>query len=131
MTVALTDVLDRLGAIDDETAPGDEEFRRLSLPRVPVVEPWSGMSPPRSGWTPVGALAGADLDALATAGIAEVAADPTTRESVWRRMIPDTSVPAGAALALHRLGFTAPEIALHTNGRWARLSTPAGYVLTR
>lgn len=107
---------------------------RLSVPTAPIVEAWSGLSAPRSGWTPVGLLAGTDVEQVATEGIAEVAAaggDPRVRDAVWRRPIPGTSVPAGAALALHGLGFSAPEIALHTNGRWARLTTPAGYVLTR
>ncbi|GAB49681.1 hypothetical protein [Mobilicoccus pelagius] len=158
LTVGLDDLLLRLtsvqGAVDDaqsqgfsspgseagaqgDAAPADPGSRgsvRLSVPVAPVVEAWSGMSAPRSGWAPVGLLPGADVEQLATEGIAEVAAaggDPRVRDAVWRRPIPGTSVPAGAAFALHGLGFTAPEIPLHTNGRWARLSTPAGYVLSR
>lgn len=120
---------------DATTTPDTSEGpTRLTVPGVVVVEPWSGMSAPRGGWEPLGVLPGAELVAVARAGIAEVAAADgaaRVRDAVWRRSIPGTSLPAGAALAIHGLGFAAPEVPLHIHGRWARLTTPAGYVLTR
>ena len=127
--VGIDAVLDRLARL----TTGEPGPRRLAVPPVPMVEAWAGQSAPRSGWEPVGALTGEQIDAIATDGIAEVTAGRAValREQVWSRPIPGTSVPAAAALAVHTLGFTAPEVGVYAQGRWHRLSTPAGHVLTR
>lgn len=130
---AVHDRLARLRAAAEAEPSRENVPQRLALPPVPVVVPWTGVAPPRAGWEPIGVLPGAVVERTAEDGIAEIAAARTeqVRESVWGRTIPGTSVPAGSALAVHALGFTAPEIAVFACGRWHRLSTPAGHVLAR
>lgn len=131
------DVLVGIDAVEDRLArlraEGGAGPRRLAIPPVPAVEQWAAVAPPRGGWEPVSSIDGATVTRVATDGIAEVAADPTdaVRDRVWRAVIPGTRLPASAALAAHALGFVAPEMTLFTQGRWQRLSSPAGHVLTR
>lgn len=123
---AMQDRLARLRSTEN-TGP-----QRIVLPPVPVVVPWAGMSPPRSGWERVNTLTRETVDRVAREGIAEVSASGAGNgHDLWRKPIPDTDVPAAAALAVHALGFTAGTVAVFGHGRWRRLSTSAGHVLSR
>jgi hypothetical protein len=67
----------------------------------------------------------------ADAGGSAVAA---LRRQVWGRLTTTTPpVPAGGAFAAYALGFVAPDapVTVWAQGRWTRLSTPAGHVLIR
>lgn len=137
-TVSLGSVLDRLARIPE----GDVVF---PVPTVTVTENWAGVLPPRSGWTPAGAVACSVLDQAAKDGIGEVARTlpdragaplvSSVRAAVWGRPLHGVpgSVPAGAAFGAFSLGFLEPgaEATVHVNGRWSRLSTGRGHVLVR
>lgn len=127
--VGIEPVLDRLARLGGEHSGP----RRLVMPPVPMVETWAGLAPPRSGWEPVGDVNGDDVRRTAEEGVAEVTASTTVdvRDEVWSRPFVGTPLPAAAALAAHALGFVAADMRLFRNGRWHRLSGPAGHVLTR
>lgn len=138
-TVALAAVSDRLARRD--TTPGTAV---LEVPPVTVRAAWAAVAPPRSGWERVGSLAADVVNEAAREGIEAVAqgtpeqagghAVTALRQRVWQR---DTSTvppfPAGGAFAAYVLGFTpaGTEVTVFTQGRWTRLSTPAGHVLVR
>ena len=145
-TVALAALGDRLAAVPD---PG------WSGAGVPLAVPptsatgasWAGVSPPRSGWDPVGLVEPQLLRDVAAAGIAQVAdgtpdaagaqAVARLRALVWGAQIPGMpGVPAGVAFAVEALGFLgqgpdAEPAALLRSGPWVRLTTAAGHVLGR
>lgn len=154
------DVVVPLGAVSDRVArPGERAV--LPVPPMTVSATWAAVSPPRSGWQPVGSVGAEALQRTAAEGIAEVAdgtpdgagaaAVAALRERVWGRLVSagdgaaDGGVgegvdgqagpeyPAALAFAAYALGFLAPgaESTLATNGRWTRLTTHAGHVLTR
>ena len=116
----------------------------LSVPPTTVRVPWSGLTPPRDGWEPVGQLDGAIVDSIAREGISQVAegtpegagghAVDALRRRVWARMSETVPpIPAGLAFGAHVLGFTVPgqPAAVAARGRWTRLSTSRGHVLVR
>jgi len=138
VTVSLGSVLDRLARMGDS----DVEF---VLPTVTVTENWTGVLPPRSGWTPAGTVESDLLDRAAREGVAEVARSlparagaplvSSARAAVWGRSLAGVpgDVPAGAAFGAMSLGFLAPgtDATLHRNNRWSRISAPRGHVLVR
>lgn len=116
----------------------------LSIPPTTVRAPWSGLTPPRDGWEPVGQLDGEVVDQIARQGISDVAvgtpeaagghAVDALRRRVWGAM--SETVPpiaAGLAFGAHVLGFTIPgePASITAHGRWTRLSTARGHVLVR
>ena len=115
----------------------------LSIPPTTVRAGWAAMAPPRSGWEVVGDLSVADLQTVATQGIAEIAlgapegsgaqAVAALRQRVWARDSQTTPpIPSGAAFAAYALGFLTQESArVFAHGRWTRLSTATGHVLVR
>jgi len=115
----------------------------LSIPPTTVRAGWAAMAPPRSGWEVVGDLSVADLETVATQGIAEIAqgapegsgahAVAALRQRVWARDSQTTPpIPSGAAFAAYALGFLTQESArVFAHGRWTRLSTATGHVLVR
>lgn len=140
------DVVVPLAAVSDRVArPGERAV--LPVPPMTVSAAWAGVSPPRSGWQPIGVIGSEALQRSASDGIAEVAdgtpahagapAIASLREQVWRRPIAgtpdDVPVPAALAFAAYALGFLTPgaEATIATSGRWTRLTTPAGHALTR
>lgn len=132
-----------IGAVTDRLARGGTEVPDPPMTTHPT---WRALSPPRSGWEPVGTIADHDLHAAALDGIAEVAhgapdgsgsaAVADLRGRVWGRST-DTvpPVPAGTAFGLHVLGFLRPEedaaAAVHTVGPWTRVATDRGFVIAR
>lgn len=118
----------------------------LGMPAPVYAVTWAGVVPPRGGWAPIGEVRTSVLTEVATAGIAEVAqAIPTNagdpivrgvRDKVWGAAIPDApSLPAGAALAAHTLGFLPPAGeetgTIFEVGPWTRLSLRRGDVLVK
>jgi hypothetical protein len=155
---ALTDRLARLVGPADAgpgTAPGDPSASDpVELPLPPMAAAagpsswagvsWAGVAPPRSGWQPAGTVPDSALALAARAGVAEVAAGAPAgagaaavgrlRALVWGRDLPGFGgLPAGAAFAADALGFVVPgePAALYRSGRWCRLTTARGHVLSR
>ena len=135
-TVSIASVTDRLAR--------DEGASVLSVPPTTVRAPWSGLTPPRDGWEPVGELNGEVVDSIARQGISQVAegtpgvagghAVDALRRRTWGAMS-DTVPPiaAGLAFGAHVLGFTVTgePATISAHGRWTRLSTARGHVLVR
>ncbi|MCH8571214.1 hypothetical protein LSI54_07565 [Nesterenkonia sp. AY15] len=164
-TVALAeasraDVTTELSSISERIARMNPAETELSLPPSRLSVPWAAVTPPRSGWEPLGSLPDDHLRAQAQSGIAQITeAVPTTagaavveqvREQVWGRdletenassaedaqQLHEAAIPAGAAFGAHALNFLAAEgasgsTAVHRRGRWVRLSSQGGYILCR
>lgn len=138
---AEVDVTVSLASVSDRLARGASST--LSIPPTTVRVGWGAMAPPRSGWEPVGEVSVEDLRTVATQGIAEIAlgapegsgakAVADLRQRVWARESQTTPpIPSGAAFAAYALGFLTHESArVFAHGRWTRLSTATGHVLTR
>lgn len=110
-TVALAeastaDVTAELSSISERIARMNPAETELSLPPSRLSVPWAAVTPPRSGWEPLGTLRDDHLRAQAQSGIAQITeAVPTTagaavveqvREGVWGR---DLETDAGAPAA--------------------------------
>lgn len=135
-TVALSALADRFARQPRGVA--------LQVPAATTSPAWAAVSPPRTGWEPVGHLPAAELERAARDGITEIASATTPsagaaavaalRQRVWGRLTATTPpVLAGAAFAAYVLGFieTGQECRVLANGRWTRLSTARGHVLSR
>ena len=124
----------------------DEAPARVALPLSAPSVTWAAISPPRGGWSALAGPSTAALDAVARAGIDEVAtAIPTgtgeaivhkVRSQVWGRPLEGFDyIPAGAGFAAVSLGFlgdAAEEpVKVFETGPWTRLSTPRGHVLVK
>ena len=124
----------------------------VSLPMEVHTVTWAAISPPRSGWTAFGGLDSDVLEAVAKAGIDEVAGvvpDPADgqpspqageqivrriRAEVWGRPIDGFDhIPAGGAFAALSLGFLGQDrqVAVYESGPWTRLTTRNGHVLIK
>lgn len=116
----------------------------VSLPMEVNTVTWAAISPPRGGWSPLPSTEWNVLDAVARAGIDEVAAaipDGTgeqivhrVRTEIWGRAIDGLDyVPAGAAFAALSLGFLAEgdAVSIYESGPWTRLTTKRGHVLVK
>ena len=141
VVVELRAVADRLARMKSHAGTSVE------IPPVTVRTSWAAVTPPRSGWAPLGTVGVAELEKAAVSGIAEVAQGAPTgsgaaaveslQQRVWARPIPGApaqvdGLPAGAALGVHALGFgVGEEAAVFATARWHRVSTPAGHVLVR
>ena len=136
---AALDTAVALVALRDRIAHGITDT--IPVPPQEVPAPWLAISPPRSGWEPAATVTVERLREAARMGVLEVAdgtpdgagaaAVAALRQRVWSRPV-DEVVPAGAAFAADALGFLVGEAAqVHRVGPWTRLSTPAGYVITR
>ncbi|QBF45482.1 hypothetical protein [Janibacter limosus] len=132
-----------IASITDRLARGGTDIEQPPVTSQPT---WRALSPPRSGWEPVGRVAETDLTEVARAGIAEItqgapdgsgsAAVADLRSRVWGRMTQTVPpVPAGTAFGLHALGFLRPapsaQATVHTIGPWTRVATEGGFVLAR
>lgn len=134
------------------SAIGDRMARRAStgdigtllpVPPMRVSEPWTALTPARSGWEQVGAVPADELLEVARDGIAEISEGAPTgsgalavtalRERVWGRSITDGGLRAGVGLAAYGLGFARPgsTVDIFRAGPWTRATTPVGHILTR
>ena len=117
---------------------------RVSIPMQVNSVTWAAISPPRGGWTTLAAPSAEVLDAVARAGINEVAtAIPTgtgeaivhkVRSQVWGKPVVGFDyVPAGAAFAALSLGFLNPgdTVTVFETGPWTRMTTRGGHVLIK
>lgn len=116
----------------------------MTLPMEVNTVTWSAISPPRGGWYSLPATDWRVLDAVARAGIAEVAtAIPAgtgeqivhrVRSEIWGRPIDGLDfVPRGAAFAALSLGFLGEgdTVSIFETGPWTRLTTRRGHVLVK
>lgn len=140
VTVTLAALADRFARLQRSTGA-----RRLPLPpSQPAGVSWAGLSPPRSGWVPVGRVESEEMADAARRGTEEITAGAPSgsgaaavaglRARVWGRALsqhPD--VPAGAAFVLDAFGFlvASEPVQVHAHGLWRRLTSTRGYVLTR
>jgi hypothetical protein len=104
-------------AIADRTARmRSEDDTLLRPPPVEVHEVWTGIAPPRGGWSPVAVVSESAVREVARAGIAEIAAGAPTgsgelavhelRGRVWGRPADALGgMTAGLAFALDGFGF--------------------------
>jgi hypothetical protein len=118
----------------------------VSLPLEVNSVSWAAISPPRGGWLALDPAPSEVLDAVARAGIDEVAAAIPTgtgeqivhrvRSEIWGRPITGfDNIPGGAAFAALSLGFLGdgdPDlVAVYESGPWTRLTTKRGHVLVK
>jgi hypothetical protein len=130
--------------VDAAALTADAAPDAVLLPDVSVSAPWAGVSPPRGGWTRVGAVAASIVAMRAQAGIAAVAQSlpespgedvvRSVRGAVWGATEPELAgLPAGVAFAAVALGFIGgdEEATMSTSGAWTRVTFARGHVLTR
>jgi len=141
LVVPVRGVLDRLATPDSSSGAALD----LVLPDQRVATVWAGISPPRSGWLPVGDVSAATLIDTARRGVQEVAAAVPTaagdhivhsvRQAVWTRPVDDRDdLPSGAAFAADAFGFIPDgdeRVPLFASGSWVRLSPRRGHILAR
>lgn len=138
--VPLSAVTDRLARMRDTGEAA------LPIPPMTRQTSWAAISPPRSGWAPLGEVPVERLAQVAQDGIAEIAqgapegsgaaAVESLRRRVWGRALPAPGgadgLPAGVGFGAYALGFLVGGVAqVFGAGRWFRVSTPAGHVLVR
>jgi hypothetical protein len=122
----------------------DDSACELQLPQTALAPSWAGVSPPRAGWEPSGAVAASLLAARAQWGIAAVAealpqnpgedAVRSVRAAVWGVADDELGgLPLGVAFAAFTLGFIVgeEEAAVRTSGSWTRVSLRRGHVIVR
>ena len=141
--VPVRSLLERLKRLES-TARDLTQPVQVTVPLEVNTVTWAGISPPKGGWEPHGQTPAAVLEAVARAGIDEVAtAIPEgtgeliveqVRSEVWGRQVDGLEfVPTGAGFAAYSLGFLAGDepVQLYESGLWTRLSTSRGHVLVR
>ena len=145
--VPLRGMLDRLA----RTPVDGDAALTIPLPPERLHEAWTGRRPPIRGWSRTLELDAEALRRCAEAGIEEVASATggplgqlraeQVRTAVWTRILPDEAVaaglgevpPAGAAFALHALGFLAGDepLAVSIAPGWWRIASRSGHVLVQ
>ncbi len=137
--VPLSNLRDRFARQENATS--------LPLPPNSVLVSWTGIAPPKSGWSQVDSISGDVLRDAAVSGIAEVSdgtpanagshAVKALRSRVWSKPMTaeaGTTLPAGVAFAADGLKFVPEAQELHpvmAAPGWLRLVTPGGHLLTR
>lgn len=132
------------GLLASAAAQDPSEPITVSLPMEVNTVTWAAISPPRGGWSTLPPMDWSVLDAVARAGIDEVATaipDGTgeqivhrVRTEIWGRPIDGVDyVPAGAAFAALSLGFLGEgdAVSIYESGPWTRLTTKRGHVLVK
>jgi hypothetical protein len=125
---------------------GPAEPAMVALPLEVNSVSWAAISPPRGGWYALETIDPGTLEAVARAGIEEVAsAIPAgtgeqivhrVRSEIWGRPITGFDhVPGGAAFAALSLGFLGDDrgdaVQIYESGPWTRLSSRRGHVLVK
>lgn len=150
-TVPLSGLSDRFARRSAEGQAGTE----IPVPPTTLSPQWAALTPPRSGWEPVGrvpaqslvdaARQGIDAVAQGTPAGAGSAAVAALRQRVWGADLPGApaGIPGGVAFAAFSLGFARPgeeaagqeaagqEAVVLRHAAWTRLSLPGGHVLAR
>ncbi|MBX3100221.1 MAG: hypothetical protein KF761_11660 [Salinibacterium sp.] len=142
VVVPVRSLLMRVEGLLEAPAVGDPIAVRLPL-EVNSVS-WAAISPPRGGWHALDTVDAAVLDAVARAGIEEVAAAipmgtgeqivHRVRSEIWGRPLTGFDhIPGGAAFAAVSLGFLgeSDSVAVYESGPWTRLTTKRGHVLVK
>lgn len=139
------DVTAELNSVSERLARMNPAETELPLPVSRLNAPWAAVTPPRSGWEPLGTISDDTLRAEAEKGIREISeAVPETagaavveqvRERVWGRVL-EGGLPAGAAFGSYALNFLGAQgsgamTGVHRVGRWMRLSSQGGFILVR
>lgn len=139
------DVTAELNSVSERLARMNPAETELSLPVSRLNAPWAAVTPPRSGWEPLGTISDDTLRSSAEEGIRKISeAVPDTagaavveqvRERVWGRTL-EGGLPAGAAFGSFALNFlgaaeTGAMTTVHRVGRWMRLSSQGGFTLVR
>ena len=135
-----------IGAVLDRLAKLLADSPRKYVLELPesLKAPWAGISPPRTGWEPMGTVPEPELTQMAKEGIAEVAdtlpeavGGPIAariRGEIWgRQMKFGSRVPTGAAFVAAGLGFLTENetVELYQAQGWVRLSSEHGHVLAK
>ena len=143
--VPIRSLLERVNRLDAEMTQAAAPVT-MTVPMGVNTVTWAAISPPKGGWLPRSSTTTGILNAVARAGIAEVAdAVPTgtgaqlvqkVRAEVWGRDIDGLEdVAAGGAFAALSLGFLsdneADEVRIYDSGPWTRLTSPRGHVLIK
>jgi hypothetical protein len=143
--VPIRSLLERVKRLDAEMTVAAAPVT-MTVPMGVNTVTWAAISPPKGGWIPRAATTIGVLDAVAKAGIAEVAeAVPTgtgaqlvqkVRAEVGGRDIDGLEdVAAGGAFAALSLGFLgenqADEVRIFESGPWTRLTSARGHVLIK
>lgn len=142
---AVCDALVDLSAVGDRLARmADGGDTVLSLPPMTRTAAWAALTAPQTGWEVVGDAGPAELAALASELLGQVAAlrdsgaseaeIAATDKAQWGKSLGEGQQQFRAALVLgaHALGFLVGEHArILRHGSWQRLSTAAGSVITR
>lgn len=131
------------GQLEAATAAVGEPVT-VNLPLEVNSASWAAISPPRGGWHALEGTTSDVLDAVARAGIDEVAAAIPTgtgeqivhrvRSEIWGRPLTSAdNIPGGAAFAALSLGFLGEgdPVAVYESGPWTRLTTRRGHVLVK
>lgn len=136
-----------LGALTDRLARAAEGETALPLPPAEARAAWAGITPPLSGWEPLGEYDDDALRSEAETGMRAVtealppqAGRPvldTVRSRIWSAPVQSGTdgleMPLGAAFAAHSLGFLRPgaQSRVFGQGRWLRLTSTGGHTLIR
>ena len=130
-------------ALEAASQEGGERVT-VSLPMEVNSVSWAAISPPRGGWHPLEGPTAQELDAVARAGIDEVAAAIPTgtgeqivhrvRSEIWGRPLTGFDyITGGAGFAALSLGFLGDgeTVAVYESGPWTRVTTRRGHVLVK
>jgi hypothetical protein len=143
--VPIRSLLERVNRLNTDIADTSLPVT-MTVPMGVNTVTWAAISPPKGGWIARASTTSGVLNAVARAGIAEVAeAVPTgtgvqlvqkVRAEVWGRDIDGLEdVAAGGAFAALSLGFLgdddADEVRIFESGPWTRLTTARGHTLIK
>lgn len=135
--------------VDRLVRASNTDTLELRVPPQRVHKSWTGIAPPRAGWSAVAEVEAESLRDVSDAGIKEITegvpegagahAVSALRTAVWKRPIEGVSqavgapVPAGLAFAMDACGFLrlSRPVKIFSAPGWLRLSAPHGHVLTR
>lgn len=130
--VAIRSILERIARF----APG--AGGSLEWPPTTLTEAWAGIAPPIGEWEVLSDVTIPSLQLAAERTLAQLASVTTTQpEQVLAAALSahdaELGVPAGLPAVAQSLGFLIGEAParLSRNGRWSRLTTNHGHVLSR
>lgn len=127
-----------------ERIPKLGESNVLQLPELRSLAAWTGVTPPRAGWEPIGEIPESLITHWAKSGIKEVAETlpesvgsaiaAKVRLGIWGRTVSlEYNLPAGSAFVAAGLGFLSREeqVRVFRAHGWVRLTSQHGHVLAK